>query len=108
MDDLTRYVIHHYGALMTAQERQGYRTIMGQEKMAVVNSPAIRARLQNDLVSKDPAVIALLADGSDAFLNRVRDRILAEHSDDVFLNYCPTLWQAGANAPRQTMRTLLL
>ena len=88
-DDLTKYVIIHYGNLMTPLEFQGYRSVMGQEKMAVVNSAAIRARLQKMFVSEDPEVVAMLANGSDAFLIGVRERILREHSDSVFLNYCP-------------------
>jgi hypothetical protein len=39
--------------------------------------------------SNDSEVIALLKDGREVFLRNVRDKILHEHANEVFLNYCP-------------------
>lgn len=88
-NDLTRYVITNYAGLMTPQEFQGYRTAIRREKIEYSSNPAMQRMLQKVLVSEDPQVIALLADGDEAFLDRVRDRIIREHPDQVFLNYCP-------------------
>jgi hypothetical protein len=48
----------------------------------------MRKMLRRGWVSSDPSVKALLADGEEAFMERVRDRVLREHSGEVFLNHC--------------------
>jgi hypothetical protein len=89
MDDLTRYVITHYGGLMTPTEFQAWRSVMGLQKMDRSTSPPMKEMLARVLVSNDPEVLELLADGHDVFLTGVRERILREHADKVFLNQCP-------------------
>ncbi len=99
MDDLTRYVINHYRHLMTPREFQGYRAVIGREKMAASDNPNMRTALEKFFVPDDPEILAQLADGNDAFLLRIRDRILREHPDGVFLNCCPRCG-ALARTPR--------
>lgn len=60
---------------------------MHKWKMGQYSDPEMKKR-REAAVSTDPKVMALLADGIEAFGARLSDRVL-EHCDDVFLNYCP-------------------
>ena len=87
MDELTRYVINYYRHLMTPEEYSGWKVAITRPKLAGCESPAVTERLKR-LCRASDAVLALLADGDEAFFLRVRERILREHPGEVFLNYC--------------------
>ena len=89
MDDLTTYIFNYYYNLLTLEEKAAYKTILGERKIENAESPAMRKMLRRGWVSSDPKVQALLADGEEAFMERVRDRVLREHRGEVFLNRCP-------------------
>lgn len=89
MDELTHYIITYYGHLMTPVELKVWRSVIGQAKIQQSESERIKARLRSVFLSQDPEVLDLLMDGEETFLTRVRDRILREHPDQVFLNECP-------------------
>jgi hypothetical protein len=82
---LTWYVINYFGGFMTKAEWLAYRTYLAEGKAKAYNSP----QLLDDLKTTDPEALRLMADGSEAFMLRVRDRILRDHPDRVVLNYCP-------------------
>ena len=98
MDDLSRYVLTYYGQFMTPHEWEAKRSIYFQQAQQGATSQGMRAMLGKK-VSQDPEVLALLADGDESFYVRVRDRILREHSSEVFLNRCPKCG-ALARTPR--------
>jgi hypothetical protein len=101
MDDLARYIINYYSNLMTRNERAAHSTVIGEAKAKFAEDDALQRGIsenirkemsefiRKDLVSSDPRVLRLLKDGKEAFFLAVRDRILKEHSDKVFLNRCP-------------------
>ena len=93
MDELTRYIFYNYSHLMTAQESAAYKSIIGEQKAGGTDNPNMRALLRERFVSADPEVRAMLKKGQEQFLTDVRDRIIRERADDVFLNCCP---QCGA------------
>lgn len=99
MDDLTRYVFNNYPHLMMVREHVAYKSILGEQKAQKSNSPAMSAMLRRTWVSSDPQVRGLLAEGSDAFMVNVRDRILREHGSEMFVNLCPRCG-ALARTPR--------
>jgi len=70
---------------MTKAERLAYRSILVQGKL----DAGYDENLLADLKTNDPEASSLMADGEQLFLRRVRDRILREHGDSVFLNRCP-------------------
>ncbi len=96
-DDLTLYVTTYFGGLMTPQEKVGYKSVIGELK--ILNNPAAETALRKFFCSTDPGVVGLLRDGPEAFLLRVRERVLRENADKVFLNYCPRC-HALARTPR--------
>jgi hypothetical protein len=89
------YVVRYYGRFMSAQEHLALRHLMAAQKATQGRSDKSaqeEARGRNSLsglLSEDPAILELARDGIEAFEERTARRILAEHGDDIFLNYCP-------------------
>ncbi len=83
-DHLTWYVTNYYGGLMTRAERLAYGRFVIEGKIER------GSRLEHllPLLPDDPEALALMRKGVQPFLRQVRDRILREHADRVFLNYC--------------------
>jgi len=86
---LTRYIFNHYTHLMTLGERAAYKSIHAEEKAHNVEGTRLAQMLRERWVSSDPEVRTLLANGPDEFMKSVCDRILREHPDKVYFNYCP-------------------
>ena len=82
---LTWYVINCFGGLMTNAEALAYRAFLGAAKGKASSSPD----LWDDTKTSDPEALSLMAGGVDAFMLRVRERILRDHPDRVALNRCP-------------------
>src|ERR1700675_1813979 len=74
---------------MTEFERRGGRAIIGRAKAAESRSPEMVGAL-NRLWGAvgDSEVEMALADGSEVFRRRVRDRLLSEHGSEVCVNRC--------------------
>lgn len=89
---LTRYVCNHYQHLMTDFECITLNAILARQKSAMVppNDPEM-ARIIGERFEliHDSKVNKALAQGDEAYRRQVRDRILNEHSDQVFINRCP-------------------
>src|SRR5215467_13208157 len=82
---LTWYVVNYFGRLMTKGEGLAYRAFVAEGKTKAYHP----AHLWDDMGTSDPEALSLMADGVDAFLLRVRDRILRDHPHQVVLNNCP-------------------
>ena len=89
MDELTRYIVSYYPNLMTPSEKLAQRSSIAEEKAENLEPGTLQTMLRKKWCSNDPEVLALLKDGRETFLRNVRDRILREHANEVFLNYCP-------------------
>jgi hypothetical protein len=101
MDELASYIFNYYQELMTAEERAAHGTVVAQFKIEHTDSIEMKELIRDRWVSTDPNVHALLADGVEAFFAGVRDRILREHPNDVYLNRCR---RCGALAKTPTAR----
>jgi hypothetical protein len=91
-----RYILRYYDHLMTMQERLAQRHLMGTLKVTRGRSDANAQRevsnsshLARELLSDDPQVLLLTAEGIDAFVMRAAKRIVDEHSDEILFNCCP-------------------
>ncbi|HEX6188229.1 MAG TPA: hypothetical protein VFZ40_09105 [Pyrinomonadaceae bacterium] len=89
MDELTRYIVTYYPTLMTSNEKVAYRASFAEEKAENLEPGKLQTMLREKWGSNDPEVVALLKNGRDEFLRNVKDRILREQPNEVFLNYCP-------------------
>lgn len=94
---LTNYVLGHYQRFFTAAESRASLHVLAEEKAKASGGDSAEY-LRRQYVSHNPEVLALLADGVAAFRVRVRDRLLAEHADQIHLNRCPKC-QAIARTP---------
>ena len=103
---LASYVITYYGHFMEKQEKLAHRHLIGTMK-ATKGRSDVAAQEEakktkphlRELLSSDPNVTLLAHDGVQTFVERTAARILAEHGDQVFLNYCPRCG-ALAKTPR--------
>lgn len=84
-EHLTKYVIDYYGGLMTRAEWLAWRTFLADAKIHHGDDQTLLSVLQTD----DPEARALMSDGVASFRLTVRERILRDHRDTVFLNHCP-------------------
>lgn len=87
---LTNYVWDHFRSLMSTFELQVGSAITWREKSARYENPKTVAKMRKHFGgADDPAVQAALSDGPEAYRRKVRDRILREHTAQVFINRCP-------------------
>jgi hypothetical protein len=82
---LTKYVIDYYGGLMTRAEWLAHRAFLAEGKIQHGYAP----ELLEDLRTSDPDALSLMSHGVESFRLQVRERLLRDHQDKVFLNYCP-------------------
>jgi hypothetical protein len=88
--ELTRYVWDHFGRLLTPLEQRVGRAILHRAKADLSPSPGPMEGLHRRLGETGvPEVEAALTGGTEAFRRRVRDRLLREHGQKVFVNRCP-------------------
>jgi hypothetical protein len=85
-----RYIWDNFHRLLTEFEQQVGRAIRGRTKAAASDSPTLRKML-NERWGRvgDAQIESALADGAEAFRQRVARRVLAEHASEVVINRCP-------------------
>ena len=85
---LTEYVCRHCVPQMTDFERAGLKAVYAREKAEHAESAKLRDMIARKWSAQgDPAVVAALSAGVDAFSRAVRDRVLRDHPEVV--NRCP-------------------
>lgn len=88
-DELDRYVLAYYPNLMTQLESLGHKAAHAEEKAESSSSANMANKLREKWGSTDnPEVVAALSDGLNVFRRRVRNRIVNEHSEEIFINRC--------------------
>jgi|HubBroStandDraft_6_1064221.scaffolds.fasta_scaffold77147_2 hypothetical protein len=86
--ELTDYIWHNYRHLLTAFEWKVWKADVAEwkaERASEKLASSIRKRWGSQ---DDPEVAAALARGIDLFRRDARDRILAEHPQEVTTNRC--------------------
>lgn len=75
---------------MTDFERLVGNAVIGRLKADATESKRLAEIIHRKWArTGDPDVESALAGGADAFRQRVADRVMAEHGDEVDLNRCP-------------------
>ena len=85
---LTVYLWRNYRNLLTTLESLTDSALRAEEKASHADEKMARMLRKHWGAQDNAEVAAALADGSDAFRNRVRDRIMAECRDEITLNRC--------------------
>ena len=103
--NLAYYVVRYYSNFMTDVERRANGHLMGTMKAtlgrddALAQQEALGEKQYGRWVTDDPQVLALAKNGMQEFRVRTATRILADHSGEVFLNFCPRCHEI-ARTPR--------
>ncbi len=85
--ELVDYIYHHYSVFMTVEEKVAARTIVHLLKEN--DDIMLSAKKKMGWISEDNIILEMLADGFDAFKNRVVNCIYNEHKNELSLNLCP-------------------
>ena len=90
------YVLRYYGYLMTMQERIARKHLEATAKaMHGRTDVAAQTLLRNSphdlrkLLSDDPEVLRLTAEGLERFVAQTARRIMDEHKSEIVFNLCP-------------------
>ncbi|RYZ43534.1 MAG: hypothetical protein EOO71_02970 [Myxococcaceae bacterium] len=87
--ELTNYVFRHYSHLFSAFEQRVHRgSLMRRKNLSHESGPPEHPRLRQWGGWDDPEVSRILEEGPERFFLGMRDRILKEHADIVFINRC--------------------
>jgi hypothetical protein len=89
IDDLTYYIFKNYSRLMTTAETGAYLALIMACKGEHSDSDGIKRHLRLRFQSTDPEALALLDKGAREFYITTRNRLLRDHSKEIFLNHCP-------------------
>jgi hypothetical protein len=89
-ETLTRYIWHNYRELMSNFEREVDLVAIVRQHAQKANPQLHQALLDHQGRCGDPAIESALEAGFRAFYQRVRDRLLDEHSDQIVINRCPS------------------
>jgi tRNA(Ile2) C34 agmatinyltransferase TiaS len=93
---LARYVFNYYSQFMTEKEKLANQHLFGTAKAmhgrtdlaAQEEAKNSRSRLR-ELLSDYPEVMELTREGSESFVQRTAERIMAAHSAEIQVNRCP-------------------
>lgn len=89
-DELTRYVLAHYGRYCTESEDLALRVLNMRLKAEHAQNPDIQRKLaEHRGLELTPEVQHLVAAGRVPTRLAIRKRLLRDHAADIFLNYCP-------------------
>jgi len=87
---LTKYVWEFYLHLATPLEQKAGWAVIGDDVAKIKGRDALRDFFwKKHRLAEDPEVMALLADGIDAFRRRLAMRLLRDFPQELFVNRCP-------------------
>jgi hypothetical protein len=86
--EIAKYVWRHYGDLFTAAEKRAYMPYLWERMKVEKGRDVVEFEWKQNRIAEDAEVMALLADGVEAFHRRAAQRVLREHGSRVFLNRC--------------------
>ena len=87
---LTSYVWNNFQHLLTRFEKLSASAAMAEEKAGATSSAAMAGMVITRWgAQNDPEVAASLKQGVDLFRKRVKERLLQEHTHEIFINRCP-------------------
>ena len=75
---------------MSQVEQRAGLAIFGQQNEAMGYPEMARFLEKRHSLLDDAEVQSALREGGEAFRRRVRDRLLSQHADQIFVNHCPT------------------
>lgn len=88
--ELTKYVWNNYQHLFSRLEQLGAKAVMAEDKANSASSLAMADLLRKKWgAENDPEIVAALSEGTEVFQRRVRERVVRECGESLFINRCP-------------------
>jgi hypothetical protein len=88
--ELTKYIWNNYQHLFSRLEQLGVKAVLAEDKATSASSVAMTKLLRERWgAESEPEVMAALSNGTNAFQLRVRERVMRECGDRIFINRCP-------------------
>jgi hypothetical protein len=89
--ELEDYIYHYCQKFQTADELTAGKTLMYTSK--TTSEGMLSMMLEKGWISKEPAILNMIADGYQSFKRRVVERIWREHANALPLNLCPKCYK---------------
>jgi hypothetical protein len=94
-NELARYIVTYFTELLTQKEKLGLKHLRSKYKIEHSNHRdnidlRVQAYKRIGWITEDKDVLELVSGGEDELDRKIAARILAEHSDKVFINNCPS------------------
>jgi hypothetical protein len=87
--EIATYVLRFHRELFTAAEHRAYQPYMWERMKVEKQRDVVEYEWKVTRIAEDTEVMALLADGVEAFHRGAAQRVLRENGVKVFLNRCP-------------------
>jgi hypothetical protein len=89
--ELEDYIYHYCRKFQTADELAAGKTLMYTSR--TTSEGMLSMMHEKGWISKEPAILDMIADGYQPFKRRVVERIWREHANVLSLNLCPKCYK---------------
>ncbi|CAN5807748.1 hypothetical protein BH20ACI4_BH20ACI4_30170 [soil metagenome] len=89
MDEMAYYIFNYCFELLTKEENQAHKNLLGQQKTDSSENQTKKEILRKSWLSDDKDVLKLLENGSEEFYKRTVERVFKDNPNKEFLNLCP-------------------
>lgn len=87
--ELTKYIWNHYQHLFSRLEKLGVKAALAEDKANSASSVAMAKILRERWGTESSSeIVAALSEGVDVFRLRVRERVMRDCGDKIFINRC--------------------
>ena len=99
--ETAKYISNYYHRFFNERENVAHRHLNSLHKLNGESDTSSRYNMykRRGWITNDKEALELLKNGETEFFINTANRILKEHKDDIFLNYCPNC-QKLARTPK--------
>ncbi|RZS92010.1 hypothetical protein [Aquimarina brevivitae] len=99
--EIAKYIVNYYHKFFNEKENIASRHLNSLFKLngESQSSPRYKIYKRKGWITTDKEALELLKNGETEFLLNTAQRIVKEHKDEIFLNYCPNC-QKLARTPK--------
>lgn len=89
--ETARYIVNHFSHLLNPEEKLANKHLSSLIKLGSTSETSSLTKSYRKIgwLTEDKDALELVALGEDGFKLKVAERILKEHENKVFMNYCP-------------------
>lgn len=100
------YIFKYYRGFLNEKEYLAHRHLVSLFKLDGVDENSIQYKIykRKGWITTDKEALELIKNGATEFTINTANRILKEHKDQVFLNYCPNCQRLARTPKAQQCR----